>query len=59
MNEILNKPVLDVEDVRNILSIGRRQSYELVNSGAFHTVRVGSRIKIPTTSFLSWLNGTN
>ncbi|NOJ74165.1 helix-turn-helix domain-containing protein [Paenibacillus alvei] len=50
-------PVLDVVDIQRILGIGRRQSYELVNSGEFHTVRVGKRIKIAKDVFIRWLIG--
>ncbi|MGG3925655.1 helix-turn-helix domain-containing protein [Metabacillus fastidiosus] len=56
-NEILNKPVLDVEDIQKFLGIGRRQAYLLANSNEFHTVRVGKRIKIGRDVFLNWLNG--
>ncbi|MGD6781356.1 helix-turn-helix domain-containing protein [Sutcliffiella horikoshii] len=59
MNEILNKPVLNVEDIQKYLEIGRRQSYELCNSGAFRVLRIGQRIKVPTQSFLEWVNGNN
>lgn len=49
--------VLDVSDIKTFLGIGRRTAYDLVNSGEFHTVRIGKRIKIPKQSFLDWLNG--
>ena len=42
---------------REILGVGRRQAYELVSSGQFHTVRVGKRIKILKAVFVRWLNG--
>nr|WP_203290266.1 helix-turn-helix domain-containing protein [Metabacillus sp. cB07] len=57
MNELLNKPVLDVEDIQAILDCGKRQTYELVHSGVFPHVRVGRRIKVSTPVFLKWLNG--
>lgn len=49
--------VLNVEDIQAILGIGRRQAYELVSSGQFHTVRVGKRIKIFKAVFIRWLQG--
>lgn len=55
--EINNKPVLDVKDIQEYLGIGRRQAYELVKSGQFHTVRVGERIKISREVFFDWLHG--
>lgn len=51
--------VLNVDDVQQILGIGRRQAYDLVSSGQFHTVRVGKRIKIPKVVFMQWLYGAN
>lgn len=48
---------LDVTDIQSILGIGRRQAYELVNSGQFHVVRIGKRIKISREVFFKWLNG--
>lgn len=56
--EGIQKSVLDVEDIQSILGIGRRQAYELVNSGEFHVVRVGRRIKIAKNVFESWLSGS-
>ena len=57
MENVLDKAVLNVEDVQNYLGVGRRQAYELVNSGEFHIVRVGRSIKISRDIFLTWLNG--
>ncbi|UOQ43776.1 helix-turn-helix domain-containing protein [Halobacillus salinarum] len=58
MNNLSNYPdVLDVSDIQEILSIGRRQAYNLANSGEFHVVRVGARIKVSKKIFISWLNG--
>jgi excisionase family DNA binding protein len=49
--------VLNVTDIQKILGIGRRQAYELVNSGQFHVVRVGKSIRILREVFFNWLNG--
>lgn len=49
--------VLNVGDIQEILGIGRRQAYELVSSGQFHSVRVGNRIKIFKEVFVRWLYG--
>jgi excisionase family DNA binding protein len=57
MGDLMEKKVLDVEDIQNYLGIGRRQAYELVNSGALHSVRIGRRIKVSRDVFLTWLNG--
>ncbi|MDF9507333.1 helix-turn-helix domain-containing protein [Bacillus cereus] len=50
-------PVLDVIHIQEILGIGRRKAYELVNSNEFHIVRVGKRIKILKKVFIGWLEG--
>lgn len=58
LETIKNYPTtLDVSDIQNILGIGRRQAYELVNSGQFHIVRIGKRIKVSREVFFNWLNG--
>lgn len=49
--------VLNVEDIQNILSIGRKQAYDLVNSNAFHSIRIGKRIKVSRNVFEKWLTG--
>jgi excisionase family DNA binding protein len=53
------KPVLDVEDIQKFLGIGRRQAYELVNSGQFHVAKIGKRMKVSRDVFLNWLEGAN
>lgn len=40
-----------------ILNCGRRQAYELVDSGKFHIVRVGTKIKVSKRLFLEWYEG--
>lgn len=49
--------VLDVSDIQRILGIGRKQAYTLVNSGVFHRVKIGTRIKVPKAGFEKWLHG--
>lgn len=53
----MDKKILDVSDIQGILGISRNKAYDLANSGQFHVVRIGRLIKIPRTSFESWLNG--
>jgi hypothetical protein len=50
--------VLQVSDIQRILGIGRRQAYELVNSGQFHVIRIGKSIRVLNTVFYNWMNGT-
>ena len=53
MNTLEQYPsVLDVVHIQEILGIGRRQAYELANSGDFHTVRIGTRIKVLNAVFI-------
>lgn len=51
--------ILDPKDIKEILGIGEKQTYELLNQEKppFHFVRVGRRIKIPKRTFLEWLYG--
>lgn len=55
----LEKPVLEVKDIQEYLGIGRRQAYELVKSGQFHSVQVGKKYKIARNVFLDWLIGAS
>jgi hypothetical protein len=58
VNNLDNLPaVLDVSDIKKVLNCGRVQAYELANSGQFHVVRVGRRIKVAKDVFLNWLQG--
>ncbi|GIO10210.1 hypothetical protein J31TS6_62380 [Brevibacillus reuszeri] len=50
---------LEVRHIQQVLECGRKQAYELVNSGAFHYVRVGTKIKISKRVFLAWYEGTD
>lgn len=52
-------PVLQVTDIQNFLKIGKKQAYELCNSGQFHVVRVGRLIKVSREVFINWLNGNS
>ena len=51
------KETLDVVDIQSILGIGRRQAYQLINSGQFHIVRIGKRIKVSRKVYFEWLYG--
>lgn len=54
-NESHEKVVYSVEELQRLLGIGRNNTYELVNSGAFPVIRVNNRILIPKEQFLQWL----
>ncbi len=59
VDDILNKATLDADDIQQILGIGRKQTYELIHSGAFYSLKIGRRIKVPTKSFVKWFYGEN
>lgn len=45
-----------VEDIAEMLSIGRTSAYNLVKEGHFKVVRVGNAIRISKKSFDEWLD---
>lgn len=49
--------ILNVADIQEILSIGRKQAYELTHSGKFHVINVGKRIKVSKNVLKSWIEG--
>ncbi|MFP5111372.1 helix-turn-helix domain-containing protein [Bacillaceae bacterium C204] len=49
--------VMEVKHIQTFLGIGRCQSYQLVKTNTFHTVKVGKRILIPKKSFIEWFEG--
>lgn len=51
--------VLDAEAIQGILSLGRRQTYELLKNPPFHVERLGKRgiIKVSRDAFFNWLEG--
>lgn len=51
------KRTYTVEEIQNILGIGRNAAYNLVKAGAFHSVRIGGNIRISKRSFDAWLDG--
>ena len=59
MSTVLNKdelPVmLNVYDIKEILNIGLRQTYELLQKKEFHSVKVGRCYRVSKDVFFSWL----
>lgn len=59
--------VIEVKHVQELLNVGRKQAYDLVNeveakcirkrNPEFHVFRVGASIKINRDSFFSWIDG--
>ncbi len=48
-----------VEEVAEILGIGRSSAYELVKQEHFKIVRIGTAIRISKKSFDEWLDSQN
>lgn len=51
-----DKRTYTVDEIQDILSIGRTSAYKLVKTGAFRSVRVGGSIRISKKSFDEWLD---
>lgn len=56
--QVYEKRVYTVEEIMNILNIGKNTAYALVNSGVFHFVRVGGHYRISKKSFDNWLESS-
>lgn len=54
MNNI--KTTFTVEEVRQILCIGKNTAYDLVKEEGFPTIRIGKQIRIPCEAFNKWIN---
>lgn len=56
-NEVVSLPkTYRVEEIAQILGIGRSTAYNLVKTGCFKVVRIGSSIRISRKSFDEWLD---
>lgn len=51
-----DKRVYTVDEIQDILGIGRTSAYSLVKQNVFHSVRVGGSIRISKKSFDAWLD---
>lgn len=51
-----DKRVYTVDEIQDILGIGRTSAYSLVKQKVFHSVRVGGSIRISKKSFDVWLD---
>ena len=46
-----------MEDIKNLLGIGKNHAYALVNSGEFYVCHIGKKIVVPKAVFNNWLLG--
>ena len=56
---IQDKRVYTVDEIQDILEIGRTSAYSLVKQKLFRSVRVGGSIRISKKSFDEWLDSQN
>lgn len=49
------KSVMNVQELARQMGISLPKAYELVKEPGFPTVRIGTRILIPTEGFRDWL----
>lgn len=47
--------ILKIDDLMEILEIGRNTAYELIRSGRVYSIRVGNQIRIPKQAVLTFL----
>lgn len=52
----MDKVVLTVDEVAEVLGIARPNAYALAKSQGFPTVRIGRRMIIPVNEFYRWLS---
>jgi len=57
-NATTDKRTYSVTEIMEILEIGRNKAYELCNSNAFRTVRIGKTIRVSKSSFDMWLDNS-
>ena len=50
-------PVVSVDDLMDILHIGRNTAYNLVRAGTIRSIRIGKQIRIPREAVLQFLTG--
>lgn len=51
------KDILSVEDLCEILSIGKNTAYRLLKSGEIKAIRIGKVYKIPKKSITDYIKG--
>ena len=56
---VSEKRVYSVDEIAEILNISKGSAYELIKQGMFHTVQIGSAIRVSKRSFDEWLDRQN
>ena len=52
-----NKRTYTVNEIKEILGISRATAYELIKKDLFHSVKLGSCVRVTKRSFDKWLDG--
>lgn len=47
--------ILKIDQMMEVLDIGRNTAYELVRSGRIYSVRIGNQIRIPKQAILDFI----
>lgn len=58
-NHVPHQRTYKVEEIAEILNIGRTSAYNLIREGHFKTVCIGTAIRISKKSFDEWLDQQN
>lgn len=48
--------LLSIEDLQDILGIGRTKAYELIRSGQIRSIRIGRLVRISKSDLLDYLD---
>ncbi len=51
----MEKLLLRVNEAAELASVGRTKAYELISSGAWPVVRVGSAVRVPLAGLRAWV----
>lgn len=55
-NKMVEKRAYTVEEIMEMLVIGKNTAYSLIKTGAFKSVKIGNHYRISKRSFDSWLD---
>ena len=58
-NDSMEKTTLSVQELSAQMGISLPKAYELVKTPGFPTIRIGTRIVIPTEAYKEWLVRTS
>lgn len=56
LNTASTKRAYKIDEIADILQIGKTSAYKLIKKDCFRTVRIGNSIRISKQSFDEWLD---